>query len=55
MRSTRAARPEFAAFRYPAEVITLAVRSYLRFNLSYRDLEELLGGSWSITPASTGG
>lgn len=26
----------------PAEVITLAVRWYLRFGLSYRDVEELL-------------
>jgi transposase-like protein len=33
----------FAGFRFPAEVITLAVRWYLRFGLSYRDVEELLG------------
>jgi transposase-like protein len=32
----------FASFRFPAEVITLAVRWYLRFGLSYRDVEELL-------------
>jgi transposase-like protein len=32
----------FAGFRFPAEVIVVAVRWYLRFNLSYRDLEELL-------------
>jgi transposase-like protein len=32
----------FAGFRFPAEVIMLAVRWYLRFGLSYRDLEELL-------------
>src|SRR5947208_3289162 len=32
----------FAGFRFPAEVITLAVRWYLRFGLSYRDVEELL-------------
>src|SRR5712691_7300866 len=31
-----------AGFRFPPEVITLAVRWYLRFGLSYRDLEELL-------------
>src|ERR1700680_5042609 len=31
-----------AGFRFPAEVILLAVRWYLRFGLSYRDLEELL-------------
>ena len=28
--------------RFPPEVITLAVRWYLRFGLSYRDVEELL-------------
>ena len=45
VRSTRrVADPgsEFAGFRFPPEVITLAVRWYLRFGLSYRDVEELL-------------
>lgn len=32
----------FVGFRFPPEVILLAVRWYLRFGLSYRDLEELL-------------
>jgi len=32
----------FAGFRLPPEVILLAVRWYLRYSLSYRDLEELL-------------
>jgi IS6 family transposase len=32
----------FTGFRFPPEVIMLAVRWYLRFGLSYRDLEELL-------------
>jgi transposase-like protein len=32
----------FVGFRFPPEVIMLAVRWYLRFGLSYRDLEELL-------------
>jgi IS6 family transposase len=32
----------FAGFRFPPEVITLAVRWYLRFGLSYRDVKELL-------------
>ena len=35
-------RSAFAGFRFPAEVIVVAVRWYLRFNLSYRDIEELL-------------
>ena len=32
----------FTGYRFPAEVILLAVRWYLRFALSYRDLEEIL-------------
>ena len=32
----------FVGYRFPPEVIVLAVRWYLRFGLSYRDLEELL-------------
>jgi IS6 family transposase len=32
----------FAGFRFPPDVIVLAVRWYLRSGLSYRDLEELL-------------
>jgi transposase-like protein len=35
-------RSAFAGFRFPREVIVLAVRWYLRFGLSYRDVEELL-------------
>jgi transposase-like protein len=47
MRRPRAARPNsersaFAGFRLPPEVITVAVRWYLRYGLSYRDVEELL-------------
>jgi len=37
-------RSAFAGFRFPPEVITLAVRWYLRFGLSYWDVEELLEG-----------
>jgi transposase, IS6 family len=32
----------FAGFRFPREVISLAVRWYLRYGLSYRAVEELL-------------
>ncbi|MBA2559216.1 MAG: IS6 family transposase, partial [Propionibacteriales bacterium] len=32
----------FAGFRFPPEVIPVAVRWYLRYGLSYRDVEELL-------------
>jgi IS6 family transposase len=48
MKRTRRSRPPvrmpsgFAGFRFPPEVILLAVRRYLRYGLSYRDLEELL-------------
>jgi transposase, IS6 family len=35
-------RSEFAGFRFPPEVIAVAVRWYLRYGLSYRDVEELL-------------
>jgi IS6 family transposase len=31
-----------AGYRFPPEIITLAVRWYLRFGLSYRDVKELL-------------
>jgi hypothetical protein len=36
------ARSAFAGFRFPPDVIVLAARWYLRFGLSYRDVEELL-------------
>jgi transposase-like protein len=48
MKSHRCPRPRpalrsaFAGYRFPPDVITLAVRWYLRFGLSYRDVEELL-------------
>jgi transposase-like protein len=35
-------RSAFAAFRFPPDVIVLAVRWYLRYGLSHRDVEELL-------------
>jgi IS6 family transposase len=35
-------RSAFAGFGFPADVIVLAVRWFLRFGLSYRDVEELL-------------
>jgi transposase-like protein len=44
-RRSRAApltRSAFAGFCFPSDVIVLAVRWYLRFGLSYRDVEEML-------------
>jgi transposase-like protein len=35
-------RSGFAGFRFPPDVIVVAVRWYLRFGLCYRDVEELL-------------
>jgi transposase-like protein len=48
MRSHRHPHPRpgassaFAGYRFPPEVIPLPVLWYLRFGLSYRDVEELL-------------
>jgi transposase-like protein len=41
MSQRRVVRP-FAGFRFPAGVIVVAVRWYLRYGLSYRDVDELL-------------
>jgi hypothetical protein len=51
------ARSAFAGFRFRPEIIVLAVRWYLRFGLSYRDVEELLAerGSRSIMSLCSGG
>jgi transposase-like protein len=35
-------RAAFVGFRFPPDVIVVAVRWYLRFGLSYRDVEELV-------------
>ena len=40
-------RSAFAGFRFPAEVIVVAVRWYLRYGLSYREVEENL---WVVKP-----
>jgi IS6 family transposase len=37
-----APRSSFAGFRFPPDVIVVAVRCYLRYGLSYRDVKELL-------------
>jgi transposase-like protein len=41
-RPAPAMRSAFAGFRFPSDVIVVAVRWYLRFGLSYREVEELL-------------
>ena len=40
--TVRSTASVFAGFRFPPEVISIAVRWYLRYGLSYRDVEELL-------------
>ena len=42
LRRRRFESPSFTGFRCPPDVILLAVRWYLRYGLSYRDVEELL-------------
>ena len=42
LRRRRFESPSFAGFRFPPDVILLAVRWYLRYGLSYRDVEELV-------------
>jgi transposase-like protein len=42
VRPVQRPRATFAGFRFPPEIILIAVRWYLRYGLSYRDLEELL-------------
>ena len=41
-RQVPTSRSSFAGFRFPPDVIIIAVRWYLRYSLSYRDIEELL-------------
>lgn len=41
-RRSTAESTSFAGYRFPSEVILLAVRWYLRYGLSYREVEELL-------------
>jgi hypothetical protein len=41
-RALRLPMSAFAGFRFPPEAVVLAVRWYLHFGLSYRDVEELL-------------
>jgi transposase-like protein len=42
IRRRRSVSVSFAGYRFPPDVILLAVRWYLRYGLSYQDVEELL-------------
>jgi transposase-like protein len=41
-RSPSPPQSAFAGFRFPPDIIVVAIHWYLRYNLSYRDVEELL-------------
>jgi hypothetical protein len=48
-----ASRSAFAGFRFPADVIVVAVHWYLRYGLSYRDIEGLPGRARCAGPSVT--
>ena len=52
-RRTAHSTSAFAGYRFPPEVIALAVRWYLRYRLSYADLAELLAERGLHVDAST--
>ena len=47
----------YAGYRFPPEVIHQAIWLYLRFTLSFRDVEDLLAerGTMALTRPSGGG
>ena len=50
---TLASSPSYKGFRFPQEIISHAVWLYFRFNLSYRDVEELLAARGVIVTYET--
>ena len=50
---TDTAAPSYMGFRFPQEIISHAVWLYFRFNLSLRDVEELLGARGVIVTYET--
>ena len=50
---TGVAAPSYKGFRFPQEIIAHAVWLYFRFNLSYRDVEELLAARGVILTYET--
>ena len=51
--TTPAPTPSYKGFRFPPEIISHAVWLYFRFNLSYRDVEELLAARGSTVTYET--
>ena len=46
-------RMKFSGLHFPKDVILTAVRWYLRYNLSYRDVEELIAERGIVVDHST--
>ena len=51
--TTNTAAPSYKGFRFPQDIIAHAVWLYFRFNLSYRDVEELLAARGVIVTYET--
>ncbi len=51
--TTRSTTLSYKGFRFPQEIIAHAVWFYFRFNLSYRDVEELLAARGVIVTYET--
>ena len=45
--------PTYTGYRFPAEIISHAVWLYLRFSLSYRDVEELMAARGAVLTYET--
>lgn len=51
--TTTSTAPSYRGFRFPQEIITHAVWLYFRFNLSFRDVEELLAARGVVVSYET--
>src|SRR4028119_1763923 len=51
--TTTTAAPSYVGFRFPQEIMCHAVWLYFRFNLSYRDVEELLAARGVVVTYET--
>jgi len=51
--TTEAAAPSYKGYRFPHEIIAHATWLYFRFNLSYRDAEELLAARGVVVSYET--
>ena len=51
--TTTITAPSYRGFRFPQEIIAHAVWLYFRFNLSFRDVEELLAARGVVVSYET--